>query len=258
MTASPSPALARRLRACAPASEATLEALFEAVEIDDIVDPVVSLPDPIPMDYDRQRMEAGFGLCLQFWHRWADREALFATLAQDVLVAIERQQRLLPSRPPSGESIDAWVEGWASMIETHGSVLYVWQHEVDAPALGPLADRRDQVLDGIVDRLLALAADPPDGREPMSVALRAVLTDVPYVLSTQLAILPRAAASGFVAVMGVSFCLPHHIKISLCDCNDAMRQRKGAPEGARSSCRQMGAGVRRPRIRARSRSPWRR
>lgn len=132
---------------------------------------------------------------------WADREALFATLAQDVLVAIERQQRLLPSRPPSGESIDAWVEGWASMIETHGSVLYVWQHEVDAPALGPLADRRDQVLDGIVDRLLALAADPPDGGEPMSVALRAVLTDVPYVLSTQLAILPRAAASGFVAAL---------------------------------------------------------
>lgn len=78
MTASPSPALARRLRACAPASEATLEALFEAVEIDDIVDPVVSLPDPIPMDYDRQRMEAGFGLCLQFWHRWADRGALLA------------------------------------------------------------------------------------------------------------------------------------------------------------------------------------
>jgi hypothetical protein len=35
----------------------------------------------------------------------------------------------------------------------------------------------------------------------MSVALRAVLTDVPYVLSTQLAILPRAAASGFVAAL---------------------------------------------------------
>lgn len=76
MTAASSPALVRRLHACGPVSEATLDALFEAVEIDDVVDPEVSLPDPIPMDYDRQRMEAGFCLCLHFWHRWADREAL--------------------------------------------------------------------------------------------------------------------------------------------------------------------------------------
>jgi hypothetical protein len=33
----------------------------------------------------------------------------------------------------------------------------------------------------------------------MTVAVRAVLTDVPYVLSTQLEILPRSAACGFVA-----------------------------------------------------------
>ena len=34
---------------------------------------------------------------------------------------------------------------------------------------------------------------------PMRIALRAVITDVPFVLSAQLAILPRADAADFLA-----------------------------------------------------------
>lgn len=130
---------------------------------------------------------------------WADREALFGTLAGHAVAAIERQQHRLPSRPPTGDSIDRWVEGWVSMIDLHGSVLYVWQHEVDGPGLDQLAARRDAALAGTIAGLLALAPDEPLDRGPMTVAVRAVLTDVPYVLSTQLEILPRSAACGFVA-----------------------------------------------------------
>lgn len=130
---------------------------------------------------------------------WADREALFGTLAGHAVAAIERQQHRLPSRPPTGDSIDRWVDGWVSMIDLHGSVLYVWQHELDGLALDQLTARRDAALDGTVAGLLTLAPDVPDDPDPMTVALRAALTDVPYVLSTQLDILPRSTSCGFVA-----------------------------------------------------------
>jgi hypothetical protein len=85
------------------------------------------------------------------------------------------------------------------MLDVHGSVLYVWQHEVDGPGLDQLTARRDVALDGTVTALMALAPDEPEDPEAMTVAFRAFLTDVPYVLSTQLAILPRSASCGFVA-----------------------------------------------------------
>lgn len=132
---------------------------------------------------------------------WADREALFGTLAQDAVAAIDRQHQLLPACPPTVDSIDRWVEGWVSMIDTHGSVLYVWQHEVVADSLDRLTARRDRALDGTVSGLLSLSDDRSEERESMRVALRAVLTDVPYVLTTQLAILPRSATCGFVAAL---------------------------------------------------------
>ncbi|BAV63731.1 hypothetical protein [Sphingobium cloacae] len=54
----------------------TLEALFEAVEIDDVVDPVVSLPDPIRLDCTRDGMRRCFALCLQFWSDGVSRADL--------------------------------------------------------------------------------------------------------------------------------------------------------------------------------------
>ncbi len=134
---------------------------------------------------------------------WADREALFGTLARDAVIALERQQLLLSGLTSIDGGIDGgidrWVEGWVSMLEPHGSVLYVWQHEVDASGLGGLTHRRDAALDGTVATLLALAPTVPGDPLPIKVALRAVLTDVPYVLSTQLAIIPRSDSAGFVA-----------------------------------------------------------
>lgn len=52
---------------------AKLEALFEAVEMDDVVDPVVSLPDPIPVACAQQDMRRCLDLCIQFWREGANR-----------------------------------------------------------------------------------------------------------------------------------------------------------------------------------------
>lgn len=54
-------------------SPETLDAMFEAVEMDDVVDPVVSLPDPIPVECPQAEMRRCFDLCLQFWREGAVR-----------------------------------------------------------------------------------------------------------------------------------------------------------------------------------------
>jgi hypothetical protein len=120
-------------------------------------------------------------------------------LARDAVIALERQQLLLSGLTSIDGGIDRWVDGWVAMLEPHGSVLFVWQHEVDASGLGGLTNRRDAALDGTVATLLALAPNVPGDPPALRVALRAVLTDVPYVLSTQLAIIPRSDSAGFVA-----------------------------------------------------------
>lgn len=137
---------------------------------------------------------------------WADREALFGTLARDAIGAVRVQRGRVPAperpdRPPTpvGEIVDGWLDGWMSLIDVHGSVLYVWQHEIGGPVLDDLTPQRDEALDGIVDDLLDLCPQDPADPEPLRVVLRAVLTDVPFVVSAQLAILPRAEAADFVA-----------------------------------------------------------
>lgn len=129
---------------------------------------------------------------------WADREALFGTLARDATAAVETHRRRLPTEPVD-DAVDRWVDGWMSVIDRHGSVLYVWQHEVGGPGLDQLTAQRERALDGVVAGLMDLCPDPPADPEPMRVTLRAVITDVPFVLSTQLAILPRSDAAEFVA-----------------------------------------------------------
>lgn len=129
---------------------------------------------------------------------WADREALFGTLARDATAAVEAQRRRLPTEP-AGDAVDRWVDGWMSVVDRHGSVLYVWQHEVGGPGLEQLTAQRDHALDGVVAGLMDLCSVPPADPEPMRVALRAVITDVPFVLSTQLAILSLSDAADFMA-----------------------------------------------------------
>jgi len=63
----------------------TLDALFQAVELDDVVDPVVSLPDPIPVSCTDDVMVRCFDLCLQFWQEGADR-ARMCDLVNTLLV----------------------------------------------------------------------------------------------------------------------------------------------------------------------------
>jgi hypothetical protein len=54
----------------------TLHALFEAVEINDAVDPKVHLPDPIDLKCTEAEMRWCFALCLQFWSEGAHRSDL--------------------------------------------------------------------------------------------------------------------------------------------------------------------------------------
>ncbi|RYE42246.1 MAG: hypothetical protein EOP21_08325 [Hyphomicrobiales bacterium] len=57
-------------------SPEVLGALFEAVEMDDVVDPVVSLPDTIPTACDQDEMRRCLALCIQFWREGAIRADL--------------------------------------------------------------------------------------------------------------------------------------------------------------------------------------
>ncbi|MEP6561697.1 MAG: TetR/AcrR family transcriptional regulator, partial [Nakamurella sp.] len=132
---------------------------------------------------------------------WADREALFATLALDACAAVELRVQALDEalRTPGG--VGDWLDGWVSMLDVHGSVLFTWTHEVvDLPELTELTARMNSAMnaaaDMFVDRSVrAPMADPV----AMRIVVRAMLADVPYVLSTQLGILERDAAYDFVA-----------------------------------------------------------
>jgi AcrR family transcriptional regulator len=131
---------------------------------------------------------------------WADRDALFATLAQDAVAAVEVKAGGLEAALRTSDGLTSWLEGWVSMIGSHGPVLYVWTHEVDNPAIAELTDRMNGVLDSVAASFIeASTRAPMEDPDAMRIALRAVLTDVPYVLSTQLGILQRDATLAFVA-----------------------------------------------------------
>lgn len=74
----------------------TLHALFEAVEINDVVDPDVRLPDSIVLDCTRTVMQRCFALCRQFWHDGVHRAELLllvnALLCNGDLSPTERTQ----------------------------------------------------------------------------------------------------------------------------------------------------------------------
>lgn len=50
-----------------------LDAMFHAVDTDDVVDPQVSLPDPVPVACSREEMSRCLDLCVHFWKEGADR-----------------------------------------------------------------------------------------------------------------------------------------------------------------------------------------
>lgn len=80
-----------------------LDALFEAVEMDDVVDPVVSLPDPIPVACGKADMHRCLDLCVQFWREGANRadmRALTTTLllTGDLPSDARRRYKLIRAR----------------------------------------------------------------------------------------------------------------------------------------------------------------
>ncbi|MFT4053825.1 MAG: hypothetical protein QM681_04920 [Novosphingobium sp.] len=82
---------------------AVINALFEAVEMDDVVDPVVSLPDPIPVECTEEAMRACLDLCTQFWREGAlraDMRALADTLllTGDLPSDARRRYKLIRAR----------------------------------------------------------------------------------------------------------------------------------------------------------------
>ncbi len=130
---------------------------------------------------------------------WADRDSLFATLAQDAVTAVELRVNALQAALQTADGLAGWLDGWVSMLGAHGSVLYVWTHEVDLPAIADLTTRMNEAIHAAAAGLIEASARPPvEDPAAMGVVLRAVLTDVPYVLSTQLGILPRDATYAFV------------------------------------------------------------
>lgn len=87
----------------APYPPEILDALFEAVEMDDVVDPVVSLPDPIPVACGEADMRRCLDLCVQFWREGANRadlRALTATLllTGDLPSDARRRYKLIRAR----------------------------------------------------------------------------------------------------------------------------------------------------------------
>jgi AcrR family transcriptional regulator len=132
---------------------------------------------------------------------WADREALFATLAQDACAAVELRVQGLDEalRTPGG--LSNWLHGWVSMLDVHGAVLFTWTHEVvDLPGLTELTERMNSAMNAAADMIIDRSSlAPMEDPKAMCIAVRAILADVPYVLSTQLGILERDAAYDFVA-----------------------------------------------------------
>jgi len=79
-------------------------------------------------------------------------------------------------------------------------VLYVWTHEVaDSPELCEPTAQMNAAVDSVAAAFISSSTRAPlTDPEAMRVVLRALLTDVPYVLSTQLGILDRDATLAFV------------------------------------------------------------
>jgi hypothetical protein len=57
-------------------SDAQCEALFEAVLIDDVLDPVTDLPDRITLDHDEEQLLDCFRICRQLWKTGVDHAEL--------------------------------------------------------------------------------------------------------------------------------------------------------------------------------------
>lgn len=59
-----------------------LAAFFDAVEINDVVDPVTPLPDSVTLDCTAREMRRCFALCLQFWTEGVSRAELLRLTRQ--------------------------------------------------------------------------------------------------------------------------------------------------------------------------------
>ncbi|MET0865195.1 MAG: TetR/AcrR family transcriptional regulator, partial [Nakamurella sp.] len=122
---------------------------------------------------------------------WADREALFTTLAQDACAALELRVQGLDQALRTPDGLSSWLHNWVAMLDVHGAVLFTWTHEViDLPGLSDLTERMNSAMNAAADTFIDRSAlAPMEDPKAMCIAVRAILADVPYVLSTQLGIL---------------------------------------------------------------------
>ncbi|SEN03602.1 hypothetical protein SAMN05192583_1833 [Sphingomonas gellani] len=79
---------ARSVRTRTLYAQEQLDALFQAVETDDVVDPDVSLPVPVPVHFSEDDMRRCLDLCVQFWMQEA-RPAEMRHLAERLLISTD-------------------------------------------------------------------------------------------------------------------------------------------------------------------------
>ena len=113
---------------------------------------------------------------------WADRGAVFTTLAFRASWALADQLEQLPAHLGDGTRLRAWLRGWLNLLERHGAIMRVWTTELtDEPGLAELsAGTRqyfDQMTAACVARSCVLAGM---GTDATATALWALLTAFPY------------------------------------------------------------------------------
>ena len=134
---------------------------------------------------------------------WADRSALFTTLAHDAAVALADHFEGCRGAVATGPEGRAWLTSWFDVAAGHGAVLHIWTHEVlEDPRLGPLAQEMSGYVTAWLDVLLrgaptAGAVDPVAGH----LVLWSLLTDVPYTLGVQGGVLSREELLDSITVL---------------------------------------------------------
>ena len=89
---------------------------------------------------------------------WADRSALFTTLAHEAAVALADHIEATPAGFASAGEGRAWLRRWIELIAAHGAVLHIWTHEVvHDDQLGPFAREMQRHVAAFLDSLLRAA-----------------------------------------------------------------------------------------------------
>ncbi|WP_261561508.1 TetR/AcrR family transcriptional regulator, partial [Frankia tisae] len=125
-----------------------------------------------------------------FYRYWADRTAIFTTLAYRAAVHIcDHFDALLAVG--TADELARWLDDWLHIVERHGTVFHIWTCEIlDNPPLWPLARAVRIHLEDIIARLphrrpastTTPATTTPATTTPatMTIVWWTVLTEFPY------------------------------------------------------------------------------